>query len=458
MREKADQLGWEVWKIIKNPKLSAYKRRKIKLPDGRLDYRVFRPDLREALDDLSAGRANAMLALDLDRAFRDPADLDDLIKVVDNSPNDIMVESVTGSLRLRKGQDNFAAQVQVLVAQKASKDTARRVAASRERRARAGKFGGGKRPFGFAPDGVTVDQEEAKEIRAATHAVLAGMSLRSINQGLRDRGVPTSEGGIWSTASLKDILCRPRNAGILVYAGKELPGVKASWDPIVPEDEFRAVVAKLNVRKAAAGRSTRWLGSNLYRCTCGGSLQAHSQKGRLPRYRCRDTGRMGGEHTARLTGDLDEFVVKTIVSFCCRPDAMSRLRPGDLVKIDVDALRARSVAINEGLRELARACSAGRITMDQLLTFTELEQEKLKEIDEKLTAARQESFAAGLAQAGAGINSLDQRRARVRAEWDSYAIASQRAILKELMTVHVLKAKPGPGAFDPSRLRIEWNQ
>jgi DNA invertase Pin-like site-specific DNA recombinase len=149
MRERAAELDWNIIKVIKNPRLSAYKRRKITLPDGRREYRVFRPDLREAMADLWAGRANALLCLDLDRAFRDPKDLQDLIDVVENAPHSIVVESYNRSLHMEKGYDNFDAEVRVLVANKSSRDTARRVAAARERQARNGQFGGGRRPFGF---------------------------------------------------------------------------------------------------------------------------------------------------------------------------------------------------------------------------------------------------------------------------------------------------------------------
>ena len=35
MRDRAARLGWDVYKVIKNPRLSAYKKRKVTLPDGR---------------------------------------------------------------------------------------------------------------------------------------------------------------------------------------------------------------------------------------------------------------------------------------------------------------------------------------------------------------------------------------------------------------------------------------
>ena len=41
------------------------------MPDGTVKMRVFRPGFRSVLDDLTGGRANALLAEDLDRVCRD---------------------------------------------------------------------------------------------------------------------------------------------------------------------------------------------------------------------------------------------------------------------------------------------------------------------------------------------------------------------------------------------------
>ena len=58
---------------------SAFKRRKIKTPSGRVELRVVRPGYREVLDDITTGRVNGLLAEDLDRIVRDPRDLEDLL-------------------------------------------------------------------------------------------------------------------------------------------------------------------------------------------------------------------------------------------------------------------------------------------------------------------------------------------------------------------------------------------
>ena len=156
----------------------------------------------------------------------------------------IPVESVSGSLRLANDADITVARVMCAVANKASRDTARRVAAARRRRAEAGQYSaGGPRPFGFGRDGVTVRPAEAAEIVTAADAVLAGVPIRQITAGLRRRGVRTVTGAAWKPTTVREILRRPRNAGILVYRGEEIG--PAPWPPILAEPAYRAVCAAL---------------------------------------------------------------------------------------------------------------------------------------------------------------------------------------------------------------------
>ena len=63
-----------------------------------MEWRTYRPKLRHALDLLAKGENDGFIPLDLDRAFRDPRDLEDLIDIAEEYG--VPVESVTGSLRL----------------------------------------------------------------------------------------------------------------------------------------------------------------------------------------------------------------------------------------------------------------------------------------------------------------------------------------------------------------------
>jgi site-specific DNA recombinase len=199
--------------------VSAFKRKKISVPGhARPVLRTVRPGFRRALDMLADGRADGLLAVDLERAMRDPRDLEDLIDVVEGSRPRIPVESVTGLLRLANDADVTMAGVMVAVANKASRDTARRVSRSRLRLASEGRNGaGGRRPYGWEKDRVTICDAEAAQIRQRADAILAGVSLRQVAASLRDRGVPTVTGAARSAVTVRDMLLRPRNAGLMVH-------------------------------------------------------------------------------------------------------------------------------------------------------------------------------------------------------------------------------------------------
>ena len=115
--------GWEVAVVFKENDTSAFKQRVITLPGGERVRRVIRPEFRAMLKCLADGQAEVMIAYDLDRAVRDPRDLEDLIdsKVL----NGYGVCSVTGSLRLDTDSDVAMARVLVAMANKSSADCGR---------------------------------------------------------------------------------------------------------------------------------------------------------------------------------------------------------------------------------------------------------------------------------------------------------------------------------------------
>ncbi len=63
------------------------------LPDGRRKLRTVRPGFRQALAMLADARAGALMGCGLDRAFRVPRDLEDMIDVVEPKNPCIPVES-----------------------------------------------------------------------------------------------------------------------------------------------------------------------------------------------------------------------------------------------------------------------------------------------------------------------------------------------------------------------------
>jgi hypothetical protein len=105
--------------------LSAFKKRKVTLPSGEVVHRVIRPAFQTMLADLKSGAVDAIIAYDLDRACRDPRDLEDLIDACVHFGR--KVHSVTGSLDLTTHHGITMARLLVAVANKSSMDMSRRV-------------------------------------------------------------------------------------------------------------------------------------------------------------------------------------------------------------------------------------------------------------------------------------------------------------------------------------------
>ncbi|GIH10005.1 hypothetical protein Rhe02_80720 [Rhizocola hellebori] len=456
IRDHGKAIGWKITRVIvendiassdgKKRGVSAFKRRKVTLADGRTEWRTFRPGFRECLALLMKGDHDGLLALDLDRVVRDPRDLEDLIDVAEQSK--MPVESVTGSLRLATDADVTMARVMVAVANKASRDTARRVSAARQRQALAGEYGGGKRPYGFDVDGRTVLPEEAAVIVECSERLVQGASLRSMALDLRQRGLVTVAGAPWRAEGLREVLLRPRNAGRIVYRGEEI--ADAPWPPIVPLETFRAVQRILTDpgRVINPGAAPKWLGSRLYHCgICTPAdlsvrVTCHIRVGsRIPAYRCGNQA-----HLIRSMEHTDKYVVGAVVARLMRDDAADLLVPAK-PDVDVAGLRAEAKAIRGNLNELAADKALGLIDRAQLLAGTTKAKARLAEIDGELQGAVVESPLTPL------IGAED-----VQAVWDSLPLSHKRLVLAELMTVRILPSGKRGRGFDPSTVEIRWNK
>lgn len=472
LRQLAGRLGATVVKVIRENDLrargkgrqqgvSAFKRKKIVLPDGRETWRVIRKGFDEIIRDLWAGTATMLLTEDLDRMVRDPRDLEDLVEVAER--RGISARSLSGSLTLTNGgtdSEITMARVMVAMANKSSRDTSRRVGIGRLRKATAGEFGGGLRPFGFESDGVTQRECEAAIIRDCSMRVLQIdgnakgkkkklTSLRSLALELRASDVPTVTGTQWSAETLRDILLRPRNAGISIHLGKEVghfPG-----EPIVPEHTYRAVVALLTdpSRKNGPGSAPKWLGTGVYLCgKCDDGTQmagGGGGTGRPSHYRC--TG--GVNHLRRDARHADELVSKAVIERLSRPDAVDLIPTVDVLDVDVAGLQADAARIRANLASLARLFALDGIDENQMLEATQAGRERLNEIKEQLDVTIVDSPLTPL------IGADD-----VAAEWDKQPVHIRREIIRTLFVVTILPTVKGAKyekgtRFAPSSVSIE---
>ncbi|MEU2993527.1 recombinase family protein [Streptomyces griseoincarnatus] len=456
-RALADRLGWRIVKVIPEDDTSAFKRRKIKLPDGSTALRTVRPGFRAALDGLASGEYDGLIADDLDRVARDPRDLEDLIDVVESRRPRIPVESVTGSLRLANDADITMARIMCAVANKSSRDTARRVTRKHEELAAEGKPpGGGYRGYGFTAAGHEPIEEEAKILREIAARILGdwdgwtpeqrtridpdvGESLNSIAADLERRKVPTVTGAPWRDRSVRSVVTKPSVAGLREYRG-EIVG-KAVWEPIVPQERWEQVRARLAGRNRAVDLTLkRWL-TGVLRCShCGHRLMGWQGNRGQARYWCAKPHGGCGKIAVKAVFAEDE-VQRQVLELLGHPDVLRRLRTVADTEV-TDEARAELAADEEQLKVMAGMFARREISFNEYREGRTIIQQRIRESRALLTSRAPRALR----------RLLDAED--VAAGWESLAPADRREVVLSLVPGYdVLPHDRSAGnRFDPGRL------
>lgn len=375
-RNLAARLGWTIAKVIPEDDTSAYKRRKVKLPDGTTALRTVRPGFRAALEGLASGEYDGLIADDLDRVARDPRDLEDLIDVVESRTPNIPVTSVTGSLRLDTDAGISMARVMVSIANKSSRDTARRVARKHQELAAEGKPGGGGfRPYGYTAKSREPIDAEAAVVREIAARILGewdgwtpeqrgkiqpsvGESLSSIAADLNRRGIPTATGVPWSDRSVRSVVSKASVAGLREHRG-EVVG-KAVWPAILEPPVWERVCARLAGRNRAVDLTLqRWL-TGVLRCSSCQRMLMGWQGNNGPRYWCATPEGGCGKIAVKASFAEDE-VQRQILELLSQPGILEGLRT--LADTDTtEAARAELAEDEAQLKQMAGMWARREIT------------------------------------------------------------------------------------------------
>jgi len=452
-RELAARQGWAVGQVYIENDTSAYKRRTIRLPDGSTALRVVRPAFRQMLDDLASGACDALAGYDLDRVARDPRDLEDLIDVVES--RSIPTRAVTGSLDLSSDAGVTMARVMVAVANKSSRDTARRVSRKQQELAEQGRHkGGGIRSYGYGRDGMTVVGAEAAVLRRVATDILAGTSLDAIAKRLSADGVPTVRGNTfddgrprpWNRRSVHAAVTKARVAGLREYRGEVV--AVAEWPAVLDRDTWE------QVRIALAGRAEghtnllqRWL-TGVLRCSkCGTRLTGTPQgKGRGHRYYCNP--QKGGCAGIGLdAGGAEATVTAWLLGYLAKPENLAGLRAETAVS-NLDQLRSEVRADEGQLRELAGLWAARSITTKEYMAARQ-------GIEKRLSGAQQLLKSALPGGVRVLLSSSDVARA-----WGALRPSDKRQAAQTVFPAGIVVA-PSTGSrfdgFNPQRMTpVDW--
>ena len=316
-----------------------------------------RPGLQRALAAARAGVIDVLLVYRVDRLTRSLRDLVTLLDDLDHAG--VVFRSATEPFDAATAMGRMLVQMLGMFAQFERDTIIDRVIAGMERKAAAGKWKGGRRPFGYRADkaasSLIPDPDEAAVVRLIfDFYTRERVGARAIANLLNERGHRTTTGGRWSAHQVLRVLSNREYLGELSFRGITTTGCHPRVMETSTFDEAQRVLAARgedHAKRAASGSD--YLLTGLIRCpACGSAMlgtRAHS-KTRVYRYyscyrRTRyDTSTCGAQ---RIDADaIEDAVTDALASFYRGQHA--------LIADAIAAAQASHAAADEGRRaELA---------------------------------------------------------------------------------------------------------
>jgi site-specific DNA recombinase len=439
----ADSLGWAVAKVYVDNDLSAF--------SGKT-----RPGYKAMLSDLASGAVNAVIVWHTDRLHRSPRELEAYIDICE--PRGVVTQTVrAGELDLATPSGRMIARQLGVIARYESEHLAERVKRKQLQGAQEGLWHGGTLPLGWnfhADKSVTLDKVAARHIKEATADIVSGVSIGSIVTRWNEAGFRTGTGRPWRHSAVREVLTRPRNAGLVSLNG-EVMG-KSQWPAIVDENAWRALVAVVGdpARRRSQSNRVKWLVVGIATCGaegCGKPLSTSAvpmrSGGKRTVYRC--TAR-GPGHVYVNAVDLDKFVTDEVLRIRRSPGYWQHFNaPETKDETRLAALRneARSISVR---LESAPTDFANdpNITPAMLSNI-------VGQLKEKLVAVEGERD-----KLAASVHRIDLDPADIERAWRKLSIEQQRQVIRETLTALVVLPadRGGRREFNKSRVifGVDW--
>jgi DNA invertase Pin-like site-specific DNA recombinase len=439
---------WNVAGIYEDNDLSAYQRK------------VVRPEFERLLGDLHLGIIQGVVVYNLDRFARQPRDLERAIDIYAGRASYVFA-TLEGDVNLATTDGLTMARVMVAFANKSSADTGRRVQRKQLELAGEGKPHGGRQPYGWQADGLTVDPEAGKEILAAHKAILGGAKISDIQTDWLKRGIaPTSRSGKrfrgaerLDHKTVRRVLTNPALAGIKVYRGEVVLGqdgmpIRAAWEPLCSQDQLSEVLEALEARRPTRERpgtnAMRYLLSGIARCgACNGPMRGQMRRRasgtQYQVYLCDRSGYAKGcGKIARVGAPIDRLVVDAVLS----DERRACLTAGD---VGWGENRQRELdRCTSDIKQVRNAVTTRKILISTALPMLQdLEQEQQRLALLKRRAERE--------------NRRTEAVEYTRETFDALPLERQRAqLLRSLEGVIVHPQGKGVAKFNPDLIEIVW--
>lgn len=421
-----------------------------------------RPQFDALLEAVEVGEISVVVAYSLDRLTRNRRDQLRLIETCQHRRT--LIALVRGSdVDLSSAVGRAMADMMAVWGRMEIEQKSERQVRAIQQAAEAGRMVGGRRAFGYSPDGLELDEVEAPLVVGLYERFLAGSTLSELARWLNDEiGVTTPRGLRWTVPSLRFVLSNPRNAGrrgirrvVNPSSGQrdtwhDVVGA-AVWPPIVKIETWEATVAMLRDpsrpgrrNNAQGGNAPRYLLTNIAKCgDCGaGMVNSYTDKIRI--LRCR----FG--HHSRRADHIEGYVQEILLRGLVERDEQDLLRPRD-PGVDVEAAKSEAATLRARLSGLAADYSDGVLDREQMRVASGRIRSRLSELGIALAEAGRVDPVESLVHAG-------RRGEDPTTLWESYSLGVRRAVVDRLLAVRVLRGNPGSRGrvFDPDTVDVRW--
>jgi DNA invertase Pin-like site-specific DNA recombinase len=424
----AEKLGVEVVRTFVDQDISAYSGKK-------------RPAYEEMLKEMAVGHVDYVLCWHTDRLHRSPRELETYIDV--SSKHGIATHAVrAGELDLATPSGRAVARTLGAWARYESEMKSDRQKRQRMQAREDGRWTGGVVPFGWdiISGQPEVNPEQADMLRYAVDQIHHGASISSLLRYFNNSEHRPPRSATWNHISLKDMLVRPKIAGLREVNGEVLD------DPVFPaivtEDQWRGVRALLGNpdRRVSFDNRNKWLLSGIALCECGSDIRVGATKdhrgGRRAIYRCKVTG---PGHINRNAENVDEFVNLVVPKLLEKRTVVESVQTPQVD--DIGRLQGEASALRARLAEAASMAADGILTMAQLGVMSKKLKVQLAEIERSMESA---------VIASRPVHFDAHQR------WEEMTLEQKRAILRILVKVTILRTGHSKGRnFDYDSIKIE---
>jgi site-specific DNA recombinase len=434
-----------------------------------------RPAYEDMLAEAQAGQWEVLGAWHADRFTRQPIENERLIDLAERHGTELLTATGQHDLATPSGRMHF--RMLGVIARYESEHKAERLKLKHDELAAAGKWQGGRRPFGYVVVGTKLhgkrddctdsdddrcglfkchlekEPTEAAIIEAAARRVLADGSLTPITRQWTALGTRNAT----TTSQVRAMLTSPRLAGLRrAKIGEEEDGtpivklVEADWPAIITREEHEQLVAKLGGPKGPREPQARTYllsGFAHHADPCGAKVRARPNRHGQRAYHCDpDRNRGGCGHLLTKAEPIEDEVRDRVLTALADPETRAAF----------ERYHARKLAAGEAAR-LRDELAADKAKLAQLDILAEdlgpaVNDARVK-IENRVRTAQ--------ARLQAGVRSdalaeLPEDETGLQAYWDRADLHQRRAVLRLVLRRVDLIAGGKGKRFDPDRVKCHW--